>query len=306
MRIAQVPLGALLLLALSAAPSRAVDTKPHIDTSGVNMQPAYPASAYGTGERGAVVMAIAVTKEGKASRVRLIQTSGYNDIDSAAIAGVMGWKFIPATHDGVVAEGISTIKLVFQPPAPAPSANSASPPPQQPDVPAPKDFLPSQIDLDAERGKFADLVRPIPCANGRMDVTVAFQHVNGRAAFGDGDPAFAALQVSAGEDRAGVVVVDREAYSPPIEDFGFQRSFANGSDASWVTYAYFGRFGAPQTISIFWNAYGLVTGRLGGEQDHETQLPSQPTEVRLRASGMVSRFIEPQLICLPDAKIPGG
>lgn len=306
MRIAQAPLGALLLLALSAAPSQAVDTKPHIDTSGVNMQPAYPASAYGTGERGAVVMAVAVTTAGKASRVRLIQTSGYNDIDAAGIAGVMGWKFIPATHDGAAVEGVSTIKLVFQPPDPPPSADGANPPPPPPAVPAPTDFLPAQVDLAADRGKFADLVRPIPCANGRMDVTIEFQHVSGRAALAgeEGDAAFAALEVSSGEDRAAVVAVDRETYDPPIEDFGFQRVFSNGRDTSWVTYSFFGRFGARQTVSIYWNAYGYVTGQLGGSQTHETQLPSQPKSVRLRVSSMASRFVEPQLICLPDSKMP--
>ena len=223
MRIVQAPLGALLLFVLTVAPSQAVDTKPHIDTSGVNMQPAYPASAYGTGERGAVVIAVAVTTEGKASRVRLLRTSGYNDIDSAAIAGVMGWRFIPATHDGANVEGVSTIKLVFQPPDPPQSANNTNPPLPPPDVPAPTDFLPPEVELNADRGKFTDLVRPIPCANGRMDVTIEFQHVNGRAALGDGDPAFSALEVSVGEDRAGIVAVDREAYKPPIEDFGFQR-----------------------------------------------------------------------------------
>jgi hypothetical protein len=165
-----------------------------------------------------------------------------------------------------------------------------------------------EITLEAGRGKYADLSRPIPCANGRVDVTIAFQHVNGLAALpGErADQAFAALEILSGGDVASVVAVDEESYAPPIEDFAFQRSYSNGTDSSWLTYSFFGRFGAPQTVSIYWNSYGLVTGKLGASQTHETQLPTQPTEIRLRATGMAVKFLEPELICLPDAKIPGG
>jgi TonB family protein len=304
MRVAGAPLGAVLALVLGTAPCLAADTKPHIDTSGVNMQPAYPASAYGTGERGAVVMAVAVSADGKVNRIRLLQTSGFNDIDRAGIEGVMGWKFIPATHDGANVEGVSTIKLVFQPPDPPPAANG-TPPPPAPDIPSPTNVLPAQVTLEAERGKYADLTRPVPCANGRMDVTVEFLHVNGHAALGgergDDAAALVSVEASSGSEAGAVMAVDREGFEPPIMDFGFQRASQNEKDSNWLTYSFFLHFGTPQTISIYWNNYGLVTGALGVMQRHETQLPKPPDQLRLRVSSMAAKFIDPQIICLPDA-----
>jgi TonB family protein len=285
-------------------PAVAADTRPHIDVSGVNQQPAYPATAYATSERGAVVMGVAVTAGGKVSKVRLLKTSSFNDIDGAAIAAVMGWKFIPATHDGANVEGVSVVRLEFQPPDPPPAAGAA--PAASVKVPEPADVLPASLELEADRAKFEVVRKPIPCANGRIDVTLQFQHINGRAALGadGGSLAFASLDVLSGNDTASVEMADEEVYSPPIEDFGFERTFAKGSDPSWEKYSYFGLFGTPQTVSIYWNAYGLVVARLGIHETHQTQLPAQPTEFRLRVSSVAAKFIEPELICLPDANIP--
>src|ERR1700733_7212779 len=132
-------------------------------------------------------MAVGVAPDGKVSRVRLVETSGFNDLDSAAIAGVMGWKFIPAAHDGVNVEGVSMVKLVFQPPD-TPAADGASSTPAQP-VPDPTIYLASSIDMKAERGKEIEEEKPLPCPNGRIDVTLQFLHQNGAAALvGEQDP----------------------------------------------------------------------------------------------------------------------
>jgi TonB family protein len=297
MGIAKASVGGAMFLALAVAPGIAADTKPHIDTSGVNVQPAYPANAYGTGERGAVVMAVAVTPDGKVSRVRLVQTSGFNDLDSAAIAGVMGWKFIPATHDGVDVEDVSMVKLVFQPPD---AADGASSTPAQP-VPDPTIYLASSIDMKAERGKETDEKKPLPCPNGRIDVTLQFLHQNGAAALpGNHDPyAFAGVQVSAGkDDRASVLMVDREEYSPPMQNFIFQRTHMGGQKTD-LQYSFFSYIGNLQTVSLVWNADGLITGYVGARQTQQTQLPSQPTHFRLLVSGAAARFTGAELTCTP-------
>jgi len=300
MRFAVVTTCAALMLAFGVA-SATEDTQPHIDTSGVNLQPAYPASAYGTRESGAVVLGVGVTSEGKVSRIRLVQTSGFNDIDSTAIAGVMGWKFIPATHDRTAVEGVSVVKLVFQPP---PDAAAQGNPTAAPEVKSPTNFLPSTIDLQAERSKFAYETRPIPCPNGKVTVTLQFQHVLGEAAFpyeAQG-MAFMAVEVLSDHDAAAVVMEDAEAASPPVEDFLFRRTSADGQQQSKdLEFRGFGNFGTKESVSISWNAYGLVTGTVGNLQTQQTQLPSQPTKIRLTVSSLAARFIAPELVCVPSA-----
>jgi TonB family protein len=116
---------ALALLPLSAA--IAADTPAHIDTSGVNMQPAYPSSAFIQQEKGNVVVRAHVREDGKVSSVEIQHSSNFDDLDSAAANTVLNWKFVPAMEDGHPASSIVSVQLVFVPPvdgaAPAQSAS---------------------------------------------------------------------------------------------------------------------------------------------------------------------------------------
>ena len=105
---------AAVALAL-ASPASATNTPPHVDTSGVNMQPAYPDTARANKESGAVVIDAVVTADGKVKRVKLDRSSGFDDLDNAAANVVRNWKFVPATDNGVATEGSTKVQVVFQP-----------------------------------------------------------------------------------------------------------------------------------------------------------------------------------------------
>jgi protein TonB len=101
---------------LSATAALSAETKPHVDASGANMQPAYPASALPNREQGAVVISARIKADGAVRSVALRQSSGYSDLDSAAANAVSGWKFVPATKDGAPTEGWTSVQIVFAPP----------------------------------------------------------------------------------------------------------------------------------------------------------------------------------------------
>ncbi|HSM96288.1 MAG TPA: energy transducer TonB [Rhizomicrobium sp.] len=105
-----------VLALVPAASALASETKPHVDASGNNMQPAYPATALPTRESGATVVSALVKTDGTVREVRLRQSSGYADLDTAAANAVNGWKFVPGTKDGQPVDAWTNIQIVFTPP----------------------------------------------------------------------------------------------------------------------------------------------------------------------------------------------
>lgn len=89
---------------------------PHIDTSGANRQPNYPATAIPLRESGAVLVDVLVADDGTAKRVGIHKTSGYPDLDDAAVNAVRNWKFLPAMQDGQPTSGMTVVQIYFQPP----------------------------------------------------------------------------------------------------------------------------------------------------------------------------------------------
>ncbi len=108
----------LVVAALSLLPVAALsaETKPHVDASGANMQPAYPETAVASREQGAAVISVLVRSDGTVRRVALHRSSGHSDLDSAAANAVSGWKFVPATDDGKPVERWTDVEIVFTPP----------------------------------------------------------------------------------------------------------------------------------------------------------------------------------------------
>ena len=105
--------GALLFVSPALA---GITAKAHVDTSGVNMQPAYPATALAGHEQGAVIVAAAIREDGTVKNVAIAASSGYDDLDNAAANAVYKWKFVPAMVDGNSVEGDTQVKIVFNPP----------------------------------------------------------------------------------------------------------------------------------------------------------------------------------------------
>ena len=109
---------ALFSAALAVLPGAACasDSKPHVDLAAGNMQPAYTASAIPNKESGAVVIYATVRADGTVRKVSLEQSSGFADLDTAAINAVRGWKFVPAMDGGEAVEGTTSVQIVFPPP----------------------------------------------------------------------------------------------------------------------------------------------------------------------------------------------
>jgi len=67
-----------------------------------------------------------VRPSGRASKVRVAQSSGFADLDNAAVEGVLNWRFVPAIHDGDAVSDWTTVRIVFEmpqivPPSPLPA-----------------------------------------------------------------------------------------------------------------------------------------------------------------------------------------
>jgi protein TonB len=63
-------------------------------------EPQYPESARQRREQGVVRVEVEVLADGTAGDVRVVESSGSNALDAAAVAGVRRWKFAPATVGG--------------------------------------------------------------------------------------------------------------------------------------------------------------------------------------------------------------
>ena len=74
------------------------DAPLHLDHAYPNYQPAYPDAAQVNGEQGNVVLNVEITSSGKVRNIKVDQSSGFEDLDNAAIAGVLRWRFIPSPY----------------------------------------------------------------------------------------------------------------------------------------------------------------------------------------------------------------
>ncbi len=62
----------------------------------VNPKPAYPPESRRHREEGLVVLAVPVSRDGFPGRIQIVQSSKFPLLDSAAVAAVSQWRFIPA------------------------------------------------------------------------------------------------------------------------------------------------------------------------------------------------------------------
>ncbi len=112
-------------IACSAGAAIASYLPAHVDASMPHTQPGYPDSARASGEQGTVLVAVYVHPNGRISKYRVAQSSGFGDLDDAAVESVLAWRFVPATRDGDAVSDWATVRIVFQLPQPL------QPPPSQ-------------------------------------------------------------------------------------------------------------------------------------------------------------------------------
>jgi protein TonB len=65
-----------------------------------NPSPGYPAAAIRERRQGRVVVRMLVSAEGKVTSAEIQKSSGWPDVDAAALATAKSWKFTPARRDG--------------------------------------------------------------------------------------------------------------------------------------------------------------------------------------------------------------
>ena len=76
--------------------------------------PDYPALARRLGEQGNVRLSLSISAMGDVTAATVVQSSGFADLDQAAVDWVIGhWKYKPATHAGVAVSSQTQAIVVF-------------------------------------------------------------------------------------------------------------------------------------------------------------------------------------------------
>ena len=112
MRILRVSLVGGLFAAFCAGSALAGDHPPKVDTS----QPTpvvYPKGSQANGEEGTVVLGVEVMASGQPSNVRIMSSSGYEDLDTAATETAFNWHYLPAMRDGAPARDWVTVQIKY-------------------------------------------------------------------------------------------------------------------------------------------------------------------------------------------------
>jgi len=278
MRIRRPFAGLAFLLLCLATTAAWADSKPILDTSGVNLQPAYPASAMPMRETGAVVVSPEVDETGKVLRIRLLQTSGYNDLDSAAIAAVFGWHFLPAMQNGKATTDWAILKLAFQPMDATPGEAARA-------LDQSSLLFAPTIETSQMRAN-GEIARSVPCSNGTFEAIVHLQV-----------SAQAGLVVSSGSQA---VMLQAVSWPMPAQTVfsvtksgGGGGSFALNFDRPFVGTQ-------PASVSLSWDSTGLITAVVGNMQRRQIQLTAIPKSVAVAIWNGNAKFEGARLICMPD------
>lgn len=77
-------------------------------------RPVYPRGCRQRREEGVVTLSIAVTAEGKVEHVKVVQSSGFPELDQAALAAAKRAGFSPAVREGRPVPGTVQVPIVFR------------------------------------------------------------------------------------------------------------------------------------------------------------------------------------------------
>jgi protein TonB len=82
--------------------------------AGTNEPPVYPFVAWRRGIEGTVVVLLEVNRDGNVTAARLLESSGNQSLDDAAVKKLATWHFTPATRDGVAVAAVLRQSVVFR------------------------------------------------------------------------------------------------------------------------------------------------------------------------------------------------
>jgi periplasmic protein TonB len=103
-----------------AAPAKPTTSAPKVELPSAsadylnNPPPTYPPASKRMRETGSVLLHVWVTADGRADRVELRQSSGFDRLDEAAMAAVRQWRFVPGHRDGVAAAMWVNVPVSFE------------------------------------------------------------------------------------------------------------------------------------------------------------------------------------------------
>ncbi|HEX3945597.1 MAG TPA: energy transducer TonB [Rhizomicrobium sp.] len=100
-------------LGVSATAALADDRHPEVDTARPTPV-VYPKVAQRWGEEGTVVVRVYVNEFGKPANVSVARSSGYVDLDNAAVDTVMNWHYVPAIRDGAIASDWARVQVIYK------------------------------------------------------------------------------------------------------------------------------------------------------------------------------------------------
>jgi protein TonB len=66
-----------------------------------NPPPDYPRMSKRLGEQGKVVVKVLIGEDGRAQKVELLTTSGFERLDKSAMDAAMRWRYVPGKRGGV-------------------------------------------------------------------------------------------------------------------------------------------------------------------------------------------------------------
>ena len=265
---------------LTAGAAQADATKPHLDTSGANLQPNYPATALDAKETGEVLLDVAVTPGGTVEKIALRRSTGFNDLDRAAISAVINWYFVPAMENGAPVEGQTIIALTF-----APTGSEFQPTASTPV----QDYLPSAIEQKAEVGTSDVLRKEIPCGAGT--ISTSLKMTIPREAIPEGQPVGSSISLHLGNDQKVTLetVVDRWT------NYTFLISHWDGNKWS-ETHIFHVKPIGDVPLSLSWDISGNVSTEVGVDR-YSVKIANSPDAFQLSTWGAKALWKNTLLTC---------
>jgi TonB family protein len=115
----------IVAAAFLSASAMAADAGPKVDTS--RPTPViYPVSAQQAGEEGTVVVNVYVNGSGAAKKIAVAKSSGYTDLDTAAVETALNWHYVPAVRGGDTVSDWAAVQVVYKLPEGAAATQAAT------------------------------------------------------------------------------------------------------------------------------------------------------------------------------------
>lgn len=97
------------------------DSAPKIDRSRPTVV-IYPPASQARGEEGTVTLNVLVTTSGRVAMIDIAKSSGFGDLDEAAVETAANWHYTPAVEDGDYVQKWTAVQVTYKLPDTASSS----------------------------------------------------------------------------------------------------------------------------------------------------------------------------------------